>query len=146
MASAGRQPVEVQAKMARGEQYLVPRRLQHAGPLELVDQHALLGSVIRREDQLGLARALHGKFSVLIHVAVRVASDDDRLLPADDAGLDVGDEDRFAERGAVERRPGGTPAPSRVETADPPYVTTVNPMASSERVMACSAVSSPAFL
>ena len=77
--------------------------LQNAGSLEIVDRLAggLVPSLVG-EDQLRLAGTGDAVLDCLVNVAVGVACDGDRLFPAGDDRLDLGNQNRRAENCAVE--------------------------------------------
>ncbi|CAG9096414.1 unnamed protein product, partial [Plutella xylostella] len=75
---------------------------RHAGALEVVDDLLDGLPLGRGPDELELALAGHDVVDGLVLVGVRVAADDDGLLPAGDEPRDVLADDGLAEHGAAE--------------------------------------------
>ena len=94
--------LEATAGEARDGGVQVVHALDHAGPLELVDELAGLAAVGGGEDELGAAGPGHADLGVLVDVTVGMAGDGDGALPAADDWLDAAHHDGRAEHGAVQ--------------------------------------------
>mmetsp|Transcript_44767 Transcript_44767/g.143390 ORF Transcript_44767/g.143390 Transcript_44767/m.143390 type:complete len:342 (+) Transcript_44767:1132-2157(+) len=97
LEAALREVLDRLARVVHSQHHAAPRR-----GLECVGHHLLGGPVVRNERDLEGTRAFGDQLCGLILVAVRMAADDDRLLPAGHEARDVGADDRGMEHRAIQ--------------------------------------------